>query len=253
MINKKYKDYINKKYGSYFRTLPYPYENTLQDMIRNNLIDGYIETDSIPEFMISISYYTKEMDLAKIRKNNHWMNKVLSDFFNPRKNGHYYVSKDHFIEQRKSELKKTSAVRVKNTIIGSYEYDFLADIFGGSYDSHHLIGPIKDSVIDEPSPKIEKALSAIYDSERPRGKSGEPNYLEMKKALLEYALRQRCNKFIGHSSQSIVVSEIDDRYSYQGFSGFRGAVAYVTKYIKTADDLLTLYDSDNSDSFPTEK
>ena len=153
MNNTTFRNYINKKYGSYFRTKKTSKEDTFLDTVRNNFIQLYKDSGETPEYMISISYYVQEMDLGTVKKNNKRINQVLDDIFNPRKTGDFYVSKNHFIERRERKLKPTSAVRVKNTITGSYEIDFNAEIIEGSFDTHHLIGPINDLVIDYPNSK----------------------------------------------------------------------------------------------------
>jgi hypothetical protein len=247
-----FRDYINRKYGSCFRTKQSTNENTFQDMVRNNFIQAYEDAGQQPQFMVSISYFVKEMSLERVKKNNKRINDVLEDMFNPRNTVAYRVSKDHFIERRDPKLKTTSAVRVKNTITGKYEYDFNAEIFEGSFDTHHLIGPIRDSVIDKPNGNIRNALEEIYPYENiPRDSFGDPEYIIIKKALIDYAIRQRCYKFVGNSDQSLKSIETNCQKHYDGFSDYRGLVAYVTKKIRSAEDLLIGYDSDNSDSFPT--
>lgn len=252
MNDEHFRDYINKKYGSCFRTKQGASENTFSDMVRNNFIQAYEDSGLRPQFMVSISYFVKEMNLERVKKNNRRINAVLDDMFNPRKIGAFRVSRDHFIERRGPSLRKTSAVRVLNTITGKYEYDFNAEIFAGSFDTHHLIGPIRDEVIDRPNKNIRNALAEIYPyGAIPRNSWGDPEYMIIEKDLISYAIKKRCYKFVGNSAQSLNAIAADSHRCFDGFSGYRGLVAYVTKSIRSAEDLLIGYDSDNSDSFPS--
>jgi hypothetical protein len=252
MNESKFRDYINRKYGSCFRTKQSTNENTFQNMVRNNFIQAYEDLGQQPQFMVSISYFVKEMSLDRVKQNNKRINDVLDDLFNPRRMGNFYLCKDHFVERRDRKLKRTSAVRVKNTITGNYEYDFNAEIFQGSFDTHHLIGPIKESVIDKPNGNIRNAFDKIYPYGRlPTDSWGDPDYIAIHKDLIDYVIRGRCSQFVGNSSQCLNSIETNDQKYYDGFSDYRGLVAYVTKNIKTAEDLLIGYDSDNSDTFPS--
>lgn len=248
---KDFREYINKKHGNIFRTQEGFNTNPYLDNIRNQFMDEWKEEP--PCFMVSVSYFRETKDLKTIHKNNQRINAALEDLFNTRNKPRYCLLKSHFIESRKDQLKKVSPIKVKNTITQEYEIDFNAIIVSGSFDTHHLIGPILDEVIEKPNRKIKKAYQELYPyGIPPEHYLEEPGYIDLKLDLIEYTLRNKCYDFIGTSEQSLNVLTVDERKSYDGFSGWRGLVAYVTKQITGADNYLIVFDKKNSNVIPQE-
>ena len=80
---------------------------------------------------------------------------------------------------------------------------------------------------------------------------GEIDYQSIKLDLMEYALKNRCQKFIGNGKQCLNIVEANADKSFQGFSGYRGLVAYVSKQMTTPEDLLIGFDFENNDLIPS--
>lgn len=245
MDKDRFRDYINKKHGSCFRTQEGFSSNNVLDSFRNELIESL--KDQPPAFMVSVSYWKATKSLNTIRANNKRFNSVLNDLFSPQKKGKPPIASNYFIEPRADKLKKITPVRVKNTITDSYEFDWATDIDNGYLDTHTLVGHIPDSVIEEPRNKILAAYETLYSrGYPPKHLIEEDGYPTIKMDLMEYTLRRRCKQFIGTSKQCLNIRAVDDSKSYDGFPGWIGLVAYVTKKMTTPEAIALYYDHDNS-------
>lgn len=220
-----------------------------KDHIRNTFIDHYIGTGLIPCYLVSVSYWYKEYNRKKVEENNDRFNKVINDFFNRYSKDDHAVYVDHFIERRDDKLddKTENKKQVLNTITNKYESDWSnREVVQGSFDSHHLVSYIPDEIIREPGTRVMNAIDAVY------GGYGLPFHLrdesridEVKCDLIDYALRKRC-AFIGHGEQSLDVRPTDPRKSFDGYSGWKGALSYCTKKMYNVDKMLEVYDYRNS-------
>jgi len=217
--------------------------------IRHAFIEQYDGSGLIPCFLITNAYYYKEYDREVVVRNNERMNRVVNDFFNQydRENKRIYI--DHFIERYEDSYDDEGSRKspVLNTITGEYELDWCnREKKQGSFHSHHLVSCIPDEIIIQPGKRVMNGINSVY------GGNGLPAYLrdeerieEVKCDLLDYALRKRC-EFIGNSEKSLDVRPIDPRRSFDGYSGWKGAVAYVTKNMTSVDKIVQIYDGRNS-------
>ena len=135
--------------------------------LTQDFINAYQENNDKPSFFISTSYFRKESNLERIYANNKRINEVLNDLLNPRRHPDFFFSINHFIEERKRTLEHTKSIKIKNTITNEYEYDNEAEISKPVYDTHHLIGEIKDSVMCNPNKNIKKVFLNLYGSNEP--------------------------------------------------------------------------------------
>ena len=62
---------------------------------------------------------------------------------------------------------------------------------------------------------------------------------------MERAIRER-SYFVGNSSSSLDITPTDEHGEYDGYRGWKGAVAYVTKQMYNADKIVEVYDHENS-------
>ena len=67
----------------------------------------------------------------------------------------------------------------------------------------------------------------------------------VKMELIEYALKERCD-FIGNGSQCLDVSPTSETSRFDGFIGWKGAVACCTKMMYNVDKMVEIYDHKNS-------
>jgi len=217
-----------------------------QNHIRETFMEEYSYVK--PAYMITRSYYDEQDDRESIVVNNRRMNDVIDDFFNPRGSGEYYITKDHFIERHKDKLVKKSPYRVLDTLMQEYEMDWCVEVKRGGFHVHTLVGPIDDKVIDNPNSRIRKSVPYIYGIEQyPYSlRQDDEGRERIKMDLLEYAIRGRCD-FVGNSRQGVDITPVDECKAFDGYSGWRGMVAYVTKTIYNVDMLLEVYDDRNSD------
>ena len=74
---------------------------------------------------------------------------------------------------------------------------------------------------------------------------------QVKMALLERTLRDRCH-YIGTGDKSLEISNRDDYGTYDGYRGWKGMVAYVTKMMYNVDNMVEVYDRENSSILYTE-
>jgi hypothetical protein len=170
---------------------------------------------------------------------------------NPRSSGDYYICKDHFIEQHKDKLVKKTKKPVLNTIIKEWELDWdgsSVEIKKGGFHVHSLFSEIDDSVVLNPNGKIRKAIEKIYglDTIPISLLESDEGLTRVKTDLLEYALRKRCD-FIGDSQMSLDIQVSHEYGSFDGYRGWKGMVAYVTKTMYNVDNIVQVYDYDNSD------
>ena len=218
--------------------------------IRDTFIDEYNRSGFVPQYMITRVYYYDQHNIKNVRKHNDRVNRVIDDFFNPRGIDKYYLMKDHFIEQHKSKLIKKEKIQVRNTITNEYELDWdgsSVEIKEGSFHIHSLISGIDDMVVLNPNGKIRNAIPRIYGIETiPISLlESEEGLTRVKTDLLDYAIRERCD-FIGTSGKAIDIQSAQDYGTYDGFRGWKGMVAYVTKEMYNVENIVQVYDYENS-------
>jgi hypothetical protein len=201
--------------------------------------------------MVTRTYYYEQNNIKKVKEDNKRMNNVIDDFLNPRSSGDYYICKDHFIEQHKDKLVKKTKKPVLNTIIKEWELDWdgsSVEIKKGGFHVHSLFSEIDDNVVLNPNGKIRKAIEKIYglDTIPISLLESDEGLTRVKTDLLEYALRKRCD-FIGDSQMSLDIQVSHEYGSFDGYRGWKGMVAYVTKTMYNVDNIVQVYDYDNSD------
>jgi hypothetical protein len=222
-----------------------------QNNIRDTFIDEYVNSGYKPTYMITRTYYYEQNDIKKVKEDNKRMNNVIEDFLNQRSVNDYYINKDHFIEQHKDKLVKKTKKPVLNTIIKEWELDWdgsSIEIKQGGFHVHSLLSEIDDSVVLNPNGKIRKAIEKIYglDTIPISLRESDEGLMRVKTDLLEYALRKRCD-FIGNSQMSLDIQVSQEYGSFDGYKGWKGMVAYVTKTMYNVDNIVQVYDYDNSD------
>ena len=249
-ISTKYRNYIRNKYGSIHRVdglnEPRKRWKINRDHIRDTFIDEYLQSGLIPTYMITRSYYYDETSRDAVVSDNKRMNNVLNDFFNPRAISSYWIELDHFIERGGDKLVKTKPKTVRNTITNENEYDWEVKVKKGSYHCHSLCSYIQDEVITNPTKRIRDAIDRIWGiGEIPMSLRDDDGLEIVKMELIKYALKERCD-FIGNGSQCLDVSPTSETSRFDGFIGWKGAVAYCTKMMYNVDKMVEIYDHKNS-------
>lgn len=252
---KEYRDWVRSRAGSIHNSNPTDkHQNKRwrinQNHIRNTIIEEYEWRALNPSFMITRTYYYDQDDRREVEENNDRLNRVIDDFFNPRGRSEYMITKDHFIERHRDKLvRKQEDLRpFRNTITDEYELDYSnVEVKPGSFHVHTLISDISDDVIYRPNSKIRKAIPNIYMlDDIPLSLMQDEEGLErVKMDLLDYALRDRCG-FIGNSKSSLDITPQSDYGWFDGYKGWKGMVAYVTKQMYNVDKMIEIYDCRNS-------
>lgn len=251
-----YREWIKKRYGSIHQEETEEKYATKrwkinQNNIRDTFIDEYANSGYKPVYMVTRSYYYEQNDIKKVKEDNKRMNNVIEDFLNPRSIDDYYICKDHFIEQHKDKLVKKSRKPVLNTIMKEWELDWdgsSVEIKKGGFHVHSLFSEIDDNVVLNPNGKIRKSIERIYgmDTIPISLLESDEGLTRVKTDLLEYAIRKRCD-FIGDSQMSLDIQVAQEYGSFDGYKGWKGMVAYVTKNMYNVDNIVQVYDYANSD------
>lgn len=189
--------------------------------------------------MITRNYYYDQLNRDDVVGDNRRLNDVIGDFFNPRRNPKYRLYTKHFIERHKSTLEMQKPIEVRNTITDKMEYDWTASVKEGGFHVHTLLTSIRDDVINKPNKRIRDAMGELY------GNGTQPDQEEVKTDLLNYAIRKRC-LFIGNSKNSLYIQKSYKYLEYDGYIGWKGLVAYVTKTMYNVDTIDAVYDNKNS-------
>lgn len=219
------------------------------DHFRHELIGLYGETGLIPCFLVTVSYYDCIYDRSLIQKRANRISKVIVDFFNRYGKAKYHISLDHFIERFGDKLdgQEEHKTLVFNTVTQEMESDWCnREIVRGGFHSHFLVSHIPDEIILTPGTRVMKALKGIYGShELPMHLMSQGRIEDVKCDLLNFALRDRCD-FIGNSDRSLDVRPVRPDKRFDGYLGWKGVVAYVTKKMYNSDQFLEVYDHINS-------
>ena len=252
----KYREWIKKRYGSIHQEETEEKYATRrwkinQNNIRDTFIDEYVSSGYKPAYMVTRSYYYEQNNIKEVKEDNKRMNDVLDDFLNPRLSNDYYISKNHFIEQHKDRLIKKGRKSVLNTIIKEWELDWdgsSVEIQKGGFHVHSLFSEIDDNVVLNPNGKIRKSIEKIYgmDTIPISLLESDEGLTRVKTDLLEYAIRKRCD-FVGKGQLSLDIQASSEYGSFDGYRGWKGMVAYCTKTMYNVDNIVQVYDYDNSD------
>ena len=90
------------------------------------------------------------------------------------------------------------------------------------------------------------AIDRIYGiGEIPLSLRDDEGLVRVKTDLLEHSIRNRCD-FVSNSNQSIDIQIASEYSGYDGYKGWKGMVAYVTKNMYNVDNMVEIYDKDNS-------
>ena len=239
----KYREWLQRKEKCIYRI---SYNDKYEDkdwkrnltLMREKIIDQYMEKNKTPEFMITRSYIRHETDRQLVTRNNKRINAVIDDLFNPRRKKEFHLSKDHYLERHKSEL-----IEEKD------EYKIRI----GGFHVHTLITSIDDKVFKKPNRNIRKSLNHIYgtnviplDLVKERGKN------EIVRQLLTHNITKRCG-FVGTGKNSINIVGSSDHKEFDGYTGWKGLVSYCTKQMYNTDKIIEIYDHQNSSSLLTTK
>ena len=219
--------------------------------IRDTFIDEYGYSGYKPCYMVTRTYYYEQNDIKKVKEDNKRMNNVVEDILNPRNKPDYYICKDHFIETHKDKLVKKEKKPVLNTIMQEWELDWdggSLEIRKGGFHVHTLFSEIDDSVILNPNGKVRKLIEKIYglDTIPVSLLESDEGMTRVKTELLEYVIRQRCD-FIGKGQLGLDIQVAEEYGHFDGYRGWKGLVAYVTKMMYNVDNIVQIYDYENSD------
>ena len=239
-----YRQYIRERHGSLYKVSnkdkPMKSYRVNRDIIRDTIIKEYKNSGFEPAYMITRTYYYEVYNRAEVQKDNERLNNVLNDLFNTRGTSEYYVDVNHFIERHEDKLKKKSSKAVKNTITNEYELDWDKELVEGRFHVHSLVGRIDDDVIIQPSSKIRKAIEREYGlDEIPFYSRDDEGIEKLKLDIMERTIRERCRS-IGNSLSSLDVRPTNECREYDGYRGWMGAVAYVTKQMYNADKIVEI-------------
>ena len=220
-----------------------------QKHIIETIIEEYAESGFKPAYLVTRNYFYDQQDRQKVVEHNDRMNRVLDDFFNPRGSSEYFIMHDHFIERHKDKLvKKESKRPVLNTLTNEVEFDFSnVEIKKGGFHVHTLISEIDDDVIFRRNRKIQKAVEKIYGLEEiPISLTqDEWGISKVKMDLIEHSIRDRCD-FVGNSTASIDIQPVNEFREYDGYTGWKGMIAYACKMMYNVDNMVEIYDSRNN-------
>ena len=252
----QYRSWIKKRYGTIHQEEEDKKYSTKrckinQNHIRDTFIDEYSNSGFKPEYMVTRSYYYDQDNIKEVKEDNKRVNDVIDDFFNPRETSKYYIVKDHFIEQHKDKLVKKTKKSVLNTIINELELDWdgsSVEIKKGGFHTHSLFSGMDDNIVLNPNGKIRKAIEKIYglDTIPISLLESEEGLDKVKRDLLDYALRRRCD-FIGKSNMSLDIQSAQEYGRFDGYKGWKGIVAYVTKTMYNVNNIVQVYDYENSE------
>ena len=236
----------DKDYGKKWRT-------TKLDII-NTFIEEYNASGFIPEYLITRNYWYRQSNRDNVVKHNKRLTNVIKDFVKPTNSKPIFI--DHFMEKHKDKqrtIKDDDAkiVSIKNTLSGEYEDDVEYEIIEGSYHIHTIITGFDDDKIFYPNNKIQNAIEMVYGMDNPPLSlcKTDEGLKQIKRDLLNYEIRNRCD-FLGNSKDSLDITSADEKAGYDGFSGWKGIVAYCLKDVYNVDTLLEIYDDTNSSIFP---
>jgi len=252
----QYREWIKKRYGSIHQEEEDEKYSTKrwkinQNHIRDTFIDEYSNSGFKPEYMVTRTYYYEQDNIKEVKEDNKRVNDVIDDFFNPRESSKYCIIKDHFIEQHKDKLVKKTKKPVLNTIMNEWELDWdgtSVEIKKGGFHTHSLFSGIDDNIVLNPNGQIRKAIEKIYglDTIPISLLESEEGLDKVKRDLLDYAMRRRCD-FIGKSSMSLDIQSAQEYGRFDGYKGWKGIVAYVTKTMYNIDNIVQVYDYENSE------
>jgi len=248
---RRYRDYIKNRYGPIHKVedAASPMKKRYRinrDHIRDTFIDEYAHSGYKPHYLITVSYWYDEYSRKEVQKNNKRINDVVNDFFNPKQDDRFIITLDHFIETGEDKLIKTKPKKVKG-FMGEMEFDWETDIKKGSYGTHTLMSWIPDECITKPLKRVRDAIDRVYGiGDIPCSLKDEEGIEQVKIDLLNYALRDRCDYFIGNGDQALDITPTDEHGVYDGYRGWKGAVSYVTKQMYNVDKILDVYDQENS-------
>lgn len=247
----KYREWIRSRHGSIYQDSDANTKHNNkkwkinQNHIRDTIIDEYCN-GFIPAYMVTRTYHYDQQERDLVVEHNKRMNNVINDLFNPRGKNEYYISQDHFIERHKDKLVKKERIPVKDTIRQEYDFDWRMEIKEGGFHTHTLISEIPDETVLTGPKKVRDAVERIYGiGEIPLSLRDEEGLIRVKTELLEHAIRNRCD-YVSNSHMSLDIQVAGEYGSYDGYYGWKGMVAYVTKNMYNVDKLVEIYDKENS-------
>ena len=246
----KYRDWIRSRYGSLYKDDSQEKHRTKgwkinQTHIRETIIDEF-SNGMPPSYMITRSYHYDQQDREKVQEHNDRINRVLDDFFNPRGMPDRWIQKDHFIERHKDKLVKKEQVQVRDTLLDEWEYDWQMEVRKGGFHVHTLLSDPPDDAVLCPTKRVRDSIGRIYGlDEIPLSLRDEEGLVRVKADLIDRAIKDRCD-FVSTSHMSIDIQPSNEYGMFDGYRGWKGQVAYVTKNMYNVDNIVEIYDSKNS-------
>lgn len=235
-----------------------PYQFHLLEL-RKNII-AQVETNKIqlPRYHIILSYYQKIRNRELITGNHRFIRNNIEELFNPRYKGdptkfsHFY-----FIERYKTKLQSSygniyycfnrikTNNKVLDTITNVEEYDSVDnEVVLGSFHSHLLVSEIPNEVLTKPNKKLRQLLLQVTGNEYLPANIDDSTLTNLKKSLLETVCRR--SELVGNSGAGVKVVTHNANYQYDGFTGWKGMIAYATKQIWNTERMVEVVDGDNS-------
>ena len=234
----KYREWIKRRSKSLHRisyTDRHEDKNWKENLtaLRERIIDQYIEEGFTPKYMVTRNYWYHQGNRKAVINHNKRVNIVIDDLYNHKGIKDRYIGKDHFMERHDDKLVEDAKGRwwIKT----------------GGFHVHTLLTNIDTELLLKPSPKMRKTQERIYGTKfiDLHELTSQSLQEEKIKELLDNSLRHRCG-FIGNGKKSLDVVITNDKYKYDGYEGWKGLVAYVTKQMYRNEKIIEIYDQENS-------
>ena len=123
----------------------------------------------------------------------------------------------------------------------------LWDMQLGGFHVHSLLPEIEPEVLQKPNSSIRRRWKELTGSKWLDKKliSTESSRTNIIMNLLKQTFKQRCY-FVSRGEPCIDIVDANDKYSYDGYQGWKGLVAYTTKKMYNPDMMLEVFDEKNS-------
>ena len=247
-----YRQYIQRRNGNIHRTESNDKHRNKDwkknlTILRENIIDQYQYNLKKPRYMVTRTYYYYEPDRNKILMHNDRVNRVIDDLLNPRGYEKFHVDKDHFIERHKPNLIRMGEDEGRTIVEDDAHENELWDMQLGGFHVHSLLPEIEPEVLQKPNSSIRRRWKELTGSKWIDQKltATESSRTNIIMNLLKQTFKQRCY-FVSRGEPCIDIVDANDKYSYDGYQGWKGLVAYTTKKMYNPDMMLEVFDEKNS-------
>ena len=109
-----------------------------------------------------------------------------------------------FHRRHKDKLVKKQPVKVRDTLMDQWEYDWQMEVKQGGFHVHTLLSNPPDDTVWCPSKRVRDTIERVYElDEIPISLRDEEGLVRVKADLIERALRDRCD-FVSTSHMSVI-------------------------------------------------